>query len=142
MAGLLIGGDLTALATGLDANWAGRVGLALVFLFTSLGHFLKTGAMVEMLPPAIPARRTWVAASGVLEGILAVALLVPLSARAAGFAIGCFLLAVTPVNISAALRRADFGGHAAGPKYLWVRLPMQLLLLIWAFWFATHTPPS
>jgi len=31
------------------------------------------------------------------------------------------------------------GGHAAGPKYLWVRAPLQLVLAAWTWWFAVRT---
>ncbi len=45
------------LALGLGqvpAPWSGRVSLALVFLFTGLGHFIKTVEMAQMLPSWVP----------------------------------------------------------------------------------------
>jgi hypothetical protein len=33
-----------------------RVGLTLFFLFTSLGHFIRTEEMAAMVPPVIPYR--------------------------------------------------------------------------------------
>ena len=39
---------LVALGLGGDVEWSGRFGLALVFAFTALGHFVKTDAMAEM----------------------------------------------------------------------------------------------
>lgn len=44
-----------------------------------------------------------------------------------GWAWCIFLLLVLPSNIYAAWQRVDFGGHAAGPVYLLVRIPLQLL---------------
>jgi hypothetical protein len=57
MAGLLIAPALIAGAIGGDVDWPGRLGIALVFAFTAIGHFIKTDAMAEMLPPAVPQRR-------------------------------------------------------------------------------------
>lgn len=133
---LLFCGFGLALICGAETALAGRIGLAAVFAFTALGHFVKRDAMAAMLPPSIPFRTALTVLSGLLEAALAVAVLIPASAKAAGFALCAFLLLVTPINLSAALRKVDFGGHAAGPRYLWVRLPLQALLLIWAYWFA------
>ncbi len=44
-----------------------RVGLSLFFLFTSVGHFIKTEEMSAMLPPTIPYRVELIYLTGVLE---------------------------------------------------------------------------
>jgi uncharacterized membrane protein len=141
MLALLLGGFVAGLAAGAHLALAGRIGLAAVFLFTAVGHFAKTEAMAEMLPPSVPARPACVLASGVFEAALAVALLVPSLARLAGIAAAAFLVAVAPINVAAAFRRIEFGGHATGPRYLWVRLPLQLLLIAWAYAFAIRSSP-
>ena len=138
MAALLLGGFALALAMRAPAAMAGRISLAVVFLFTAAGHFLKTDEMTELLPDSVPCRRLAIWASGVLEAGLAIALLVPATARLAGMALGILLLVLTPLNVRAALRRVDFGGHEAGPLYLLLRLPLQALLLFWAYWFAVR----
>ena len=30
------------------------------------------------------------------------------------------------------------GGHAWGPSYLFVRVPVQLVIILWAYWFAVR----
>ncbi len=57
LVGLLVLPAVVALAVDGDVQWAGRLGLALAFAFVALGHFIQTGAMAQMLPPSIPARR-------------------------------------------------------------------------------------
>jgi uncharacterized membrane protein len=42
-------------------------------------------------------------------------------------------------NVYAAINRVDMGGHGAGPMYLLVRAPFQLLLIGWAYGFAVRT---
>ena len=136
---LLIGASGAARLFGTTASTAGRVGLAAVFAFTALGHFVKRDEMAAMIPSSMPARSAIVVLSGMLEALLAFLLLVPSYSRTAGIAICVFLVLVTPINIYAALKRVEFGGHAAGPSYLLVRLPLQAVLLIWTYWFAVRT---
>ena len=121
-----------------DTRWAGQFGLALVFAFTALGHFVKTDAMTEMLPPSIQSRRALILASGILELLVAMLLLAVPKSRFLGLSIIGFLIAVFPANVSAAVRRIPFGGHSAGPTYLLIRAPVQLLLIVWTYWFVVR----
>jgi uncharacterized membrane protein len=75
-------------------------------------------------------------ATGVFELLAAVAILITPLSRDVGLAICAFLLLILPSNIYAAFQRVDFGGHAAGPMYLLVRIPLQLFLIGWVYWFA------
>jgi uncharacterized membrane protein len=119
----------------------GRIGIALVFAFTGLGHFIKTSGMTEMLPAAVPLRVPLIYASGVLELLGAFAILIPAVSRHTGIALCIFLLLVLPSNVYAAFQRVDFGGHSAGPIYLLVRIPLQLFLIGWIYWFAVKQSP-
>jgi len=49
-----------------------------------------------------------------------------------------FMLAVLPANIYAALKQVGMGGHVQGPRYLLVRIPLQVVLMAWAYWFAVQ----
>lgn len=145
MLGLLFGVSAACLfygyahpASGLATARAGRIGLAAVFLFTALGHFVKAREMSEMLPARVPLRVPIILASGVFELGLAVALAFAGDPKPVGWIVIAFLAAVFPVNVSAAARRVDFGGHGAGPRYLLVRAPLQILLMAWAYWFAAR----
>ena len=120
----------------------GRISVALVFVFTSVGHFIKTTAMAEMLPGWVPMRVPLIYITGVLELLGASAILIPTLSRYAGIGLGIFLLLILPSNIYAAFQRVDFGGHGAGPIYLLVRLPLQLFLIGWIYWFAVRPPGS
>ena len=139
-------GVLTALdragwvRTGPDTR--GRISLAVLFLFTSLGHFATTGDMAAMLPPWVPNRVAIVYVTGLLEMAGAVGLLVPRVSRLAGMCLLLFLIAVFPANVYAAFARAPMGGHEAGPMYLLVRGPFQLLLMWWTWHFAVRRPPA
>ena len=138
LVGLLLGGFGVALLLGAPNGEAARIGLAAVFALTAIGHFVKTDEMMAMLPSMMPARRPAVIMSGFLELMFAVGILLPALVRPTGLAICVFLVLVTPANVYSALRKIDFGGHRAGPRYLLVRIPLQLLLLIWTYWFAVR----
>ena len=130
---------LTPLA-GRVVDWRtrGSIGLALVFLFTGVGHFVRTVPMAKMLPLWLPGKIPLVYATGVLELAVALLVLLPATRRFAGWTIIAMLIVFLPVNIYAAIQGVGMGGHQWGPVYLWVRVPLQLLLIGWTWWFATQ----
>jgi uncharacterized membrane protein len=119
---------------------AGAAGLGLLFFFTGSGHFLQTEAMAQMLPPWVPAPVALVYLSGVLEFALAIGFLIPETRRSAGWMAAAVLVLFFPANIYAALNHIPMGGHAWGPVYLLVRAPLQLAILLWAYWFTLRRP--
>ena len=81
-------------------------------------------------------------ATGFLEVAIAAALLVPRWSRPTGVFLILYLIAIFPSNVYAAFRHVPMGGHAAGPKYLWVRAPLQVILIAWTWCFAVRSPGS
>ena len=135
MLGVLFGAFGLAKVVGMDTRQAGCIGIAAIFCFTALGHFAMSASMLEMIPPWVPARKAMIVLSGFLELGLAIAIVLPKTSRLASFAAIVFLVLVTPLNVYSALTRVPFGGHKAGPKYLLMRLPLQVLLISWIWWF-------
>jgi uncharacterized membrane protein len=131
---------LAAIAPHMDDKRRGRISLALLFLFTGLGHFVNPEPMAAMLPAWVPGRVPVVYVTGLLEWAGAIGLLVPPYARLAGMCLLAFLVAVFPANVFAALHYVNMGGHEAGPAYLLVRGPFQLALMWWTYRFAVHAP--
>jgi len=113
---------------------AGALGLGLLFMFTASGHFVQAAAMVQMLPPWVPARLPLVHATGVLEIAIAAGLFFARTRRVAAWAAAAVLVLFFPANIYAALHHAPMGGHAWGPVYLLVRAPLQAAILLWTLW--------
>lgn len=116
----------------------GCIGIAIVFAFAGLGHFLLTEPMVRMLPAWVPQRTALVYATGVLELALAAAVLVPRWRRTVGWVLIVMLALFLPVNIYAAANRIPIGGHEAGAAYLLLRVPMQAFMAAWIWWFAVR----
>lgn len=113
-----------------------RVGLTLFFIFTSIGHFVRTEEMAAMVPPFIPYRVELIYFTGVLEFLGAVGVWIPRLTRLTGLCLILMLMCLLPANIYSAVNRVDFGGHGVGPAYLLVRVPFQLFVMWWTY-FAT-----
>lgn len=121
---------------------AARLGLAAAFVFFAAGHFMATATMATMFPPFVPQPELIVYATGIVEALIAVGLVLPQTRRWAGIAAICVFIAFFPANIYAAFVRADVIGHAWGPVYLLIRGPFQLLLIGWAWWFVVRRHPA
>ena len=98
-----------------DNQLRGRASLALLFLFTGLGHFVQTDAMAQMLPTWVPMRVTVIYVTGLLEWAGAIGLLLPGFSRVAGLCLVGFLVLVFPANVYAAVNQVAMGGHESGP---------------------------
>ena len=113
------------------ASW----GLGIAFIFFSVGHFVKTDGMIEMLPSWVPLRLEIIYATGILELVIGISLFFTnLQNKAALVAIMVLVLFFS-ANIYAALNSVGLGGHQWGPVYLLIRVPLQLILIAWAYFF-------
>lgn len=112
-----------------------RWGLTLMFLFTSMGHFIKTAEMAEMIPPLFPYREQIIFLAGFPELFGAIFIWVPKLRKTAGIFLIAMLLGLLPFNIYAAFQRVEFGGHGLGPNYLLVRVPFQFFVM-WLVYIA------
>jgi len=118
-----------------------RIGLSLFFLFTGIGHFIRTEPMAAMLPPAVPYREELIYLTGVFELLGAVGVWIPGLMKITGVCLMLMMLAVLPANIYSAFNHVEFGGHQYGPVYLLVRVPFQLFVIAWTY-VATEPNPS
>ena len=104
-------------------TWCLRGGLALMFLFTASAHWGKRrGDLIAMVPRVFPRPDLMVSATGVLEILGAVALLIPPIAPVAAACLAVLLVALFPANIRAARERLTIGGRPA------TALPLRTLL--------------
>ena len=108
--------------------------LALVVFFVVAGvnHFVNPGFYVAIMPPYLPAHLELVYLSGLLEVLGGIAILVPGFRGLAGWGLILLLLAVYPANLHMALHPELF--REAPPFALYARLPLQFLLIAWAYW--------
>jgi uncharacterized membrane protein len=116
-----------------------RLLLAAVFVFAGMMHFIIPASYVGIMPPWLPWHRGLVYLSGVLEIAGGVGLLVPRTRRAAGIGLVLLLIAVWPANLQMVLAARAADKPLWHEALLWLRLPLQLLLIWWA-WRASQPP--
>ena len=99
-------------------------------------HFIKPDFYLKIMPPYLPWHLPLVYVSGFCEMALGVLLLVPRLSRLAAWGIFALLIAVFPANIYIFQHQEVL---PAPPMVHLMRLPLQGVFLLWAFW---HTRPS
>jgi len=127
----------------IDYFFSGRLAMAAMLLFTSIGHFKFPEGMSMMMPPFIPSRKLVVYITGFIEIAAAVALMIPSAAKSTGWFLIAFFVVLLPANIYAASKRVNYekGTYdGPGPVYLWFRIPMQIFLIGWVYYFVIKNP--
>ncbi|MEO1448226.1 MAG: DoxX family protein [Bacteroidota bacterium] len=105
--------------------------MAILYFVAGLAHFLRPQFYLAIMPPRLPNHKAvnWIA--GAAEIVLALGLLVEPIRPYAAFGVILLLIAVFPANIY------HLQSRGAGMKVpiwiLWVRLPIQGLLIWWAW---------
>jgi|SRR5690554_146188 len=119
-----------------DFTLSGRIAMSVMLTFTAIGHFAFTKGMSMMIPKFIPYKETFVHLTGIFEILLAISLLIPRFKYISGWTLIIFLLLMLPANIYASLnnvnyQKGTFDGNGLG--YLWFRIPLQLLFIVWTY---------
>ena len=122
-----------------DFALSGRIAMSIMLLFTAIGHFAFTKGMSMMIPNFIPHKETFVHLTGIFEILLAIGLLIPRLKYISGWILIIFLLLMLPANIYASIhninyQKGTFDGN--GLAYLWFRIPLQFLFIIWTYFSA------
>jgi uncharacterized membrane protein len=123
---------------GWDYVFAGNIAMAVMLLFTALGHFIYREGMTLMVPGFIPAKKLLIYLTGIMEVIFAIGMIIPSTRRLSADLLILFFLLVLPANIYAAQKGVDYQTatfEGRGADYLWLRIPMQLLFIAWAAYF-------
>ena len=113
---------------------------AVFWILAGLNHFRSDEFYLRMIPPYLPWHLFLVYASGLVEIALGISLLVPWLQRLTAWGLIALLVAVFPANIHMAVHSELFPEFS--PTLLWARLPVQALLIAWAYWFTEHEPQS
>ena len=114
--------------------------LAVAFIFAGTNHFINAPFYLRMMPPVLPAHLFLVYLSGVFEILFGILLAIPRFSRFAAWLIIALLIAVFPANIYMAMNPQLF--PEISPTALYIRLPLQLILIAWAFWFTRNEKNS
>jgi len=112
--------------------------MGLFYIWGGIFHFLRPDYYLAMMPPYLPWHYALVILSGVAEVLCGVGVLIPATRKIAAWATIALLVAVFPANIHVAMNDIPVFGATEGAGALgYVRLPFQLVLLAWAWWYTS-----
>lgn len=109
--------------------------LTVAMVGAGVNHFRAAAPYVAMMPDALPAHLALVYVSGVAEILGGLGLILPATRRAAAWGLIALLIAVFPANINMAINHIPLGDRALPTWALWGRLPLQAVLIAWAWWY-------
>ena len=104
-----------------------------LFALAGANHFIHTEFYVSIIPPYLPWHTALVYVSGAAEIMLGVMLFFRRVERLAAWGAIALIIAVTPANVQMAIHPELYPGYS--PSALWARLPLQGVLIMWAFWY-------
>jgi len=111
--------------------------MAIAYMFAGFNHLMNPDFYVAIMPPKLPNPEWLNVLSGLAEIVLGVYLLAEPRVRAlAAWGIIALLIAVFPANVYVALENVGAEGPGSGAGFgNWIRLPFQLLFVVWAWWY-------
>ena len=112
-----------------------RVFLAVPLIIVGVTHFTHTDQFVKIVPPQLPNPIALVYISGFFEILGGIGLLIPLVSVLAAWGIIALFIAVFPANINQAINSIPIDGIPDHPLLYWFRLPFQIPLIAWAWWY-------
>ena len=125
-----------------DYLFSGNLGMSLFILFTGFSHFKFQKGMAMMIPDYIPGKLFWVYFTGFIEIAAGIGLMIPKLRELTAILLIIFYILVFIANINSSKKRINiFKANHSGPgmNYLYnQRLPMQLLLIIWTWYFGIY----
>lgn len=130
----LLGGEF-------NFSLAGRIAMAVMLLFTAMGHFVFRKGMAMMIPKLIPYKSEIIFLTGVIEIMAAIGLLISNLSFITAWLLIAFLILILPANVYAAANKIDYQKgtfDGKGLSYLCLRIPLQIFYIVWVYIFMIH----
>ncbi len=105
--------------------------MASLYILAGINHFRKPGMYIKIIPPAFKNPELINILSGAAEIILGILLILPFTKRFAAWGIIILLVAVFPANLY--MYQNKKAGFGLPSWILFVRLPLQFVLIYWAY---------
>lgn len=109
--------------------------MALFYVVAGINHFVHPEMYVSIMPRFLPesSYRPLVVISGIFEAVFGFLLILPATRNIAAWGIIALLIVIFPANIQMTI---DFTRQHNPYTWLtWLRIPLQALLIWWAFTF-------
>ena len=112
---------------------------AAFYVVAGWNHFRSPDLYVKIIPPGLPWRMAAVYVTGVAEIAGGLGLLIPALRRLAAWGLVALLVAVLRANVYMAAYNVQVAGAPIPQVLLWLRLPLQALLIWWVLWCTTSS---
>ena len=107
--------------------------LAFGFVLAGINHFVNADFYLKMMPPYLPAHLFLIYLSGIFQIALGILLMIPKYTQLAACGLIALLIAVFPANVYMAMNAEIFPEFSQTALYL--RLPLQIILIVSVYWF-------
>ncbi len=118
-----------------------RVIFSISLIVVGITHFIRPEQYARIVPPIFPAF-TSVYLSGVLEILGGIGLMIPSLSVLAAWGLIALFIGVFPANIYMTLHNIKIEGIPQNQVLYWARLPLQAVLIAWAWWYTKHPKQS
>lgn len=115
------------------------------YVFAGFNHLMNPELYLAIMPPGLPHPEWLNVLSGLAEIVLGVFVLEPRVRVLAAWGIIALLIAVFPANVYVAAENIGLPGGEPGTGNAFantVRLPLQAVLVVWAWWYTRPDPPA
>ena len=107
--------------------------LGLFFVTAGVKHFISPDFYLKIMPPYLLGHLFLVYLSGFFEMALGVLVVIPKFTRRSAWGLIALLIAVFPANIHMSINPVLYPEY--NPAVLCLRLPLQVVLIAWAYWY-------
>lgn len=114
--------------------------LATAMLGIGVLHFVRPDPFVAIVPAYLPWPLALVMVSGAFEILGGIGLVIDKTRSAAGWGLIALYVAVFPANVWMATEGIRPEGLELDDFWVWARLPMQVVLIAWAWWVSRPDP--
>ncbi|NEP63727.1 MAG: DoxX family membrane protein [Symploca sp. SIO2G7] len=115
--------------------------LAVCMIVAGIFHFVTPQPFIKIVPNFLPYPAAIVYISGIIEILLGIGLLVPLTRQLSAWGLVALLIAVYPANLNMAFNHIHIDGVPDGWWFQAIRLPFQFVLVAWAYWYTDGISP-
>lgn len=114
-----------------------RVIFSVALIIVGITHFIRPEQYARIVPPVFPAYIS-VYVSGVFEILGGIGLMIPSVSVLAAWGLIALFIGVFPANIYMTLHNIKIEGIPQNQILYWARLPLQAVLIAWAWWYTKH----
>ena len=109
--------------------------MAAIYILAGLNHFRKPRMYIKIIPPFFSNPKLLNTIAGAAEILLGILLCIPETSSFAALGIIALLIAVFPANVY--MYRNTKAGFGLPKWLLLLRLPLQIVFIIWAFCYTS-----